>query len=66
MQSPFRTAREHRGMTQVQLAEKVGVSKSHICAIEAGAKRPSVELLKAIAEALGVSTDYLLSEDDTA
>lgn len=41
-------------MTQKELAEKVGVSRQTIVAIEAGKYAPSLELAFQIAEAFGV------------
>lgn len=54
--------RKLRGMTQEQLAEKVGVSRSHLSAIEAPnvVKAFSIELLFEIAEALQVDSYKLL------
>ncbi len=48
--------RKKSGMTQEQLAEKVGVSRSHLSAIEAPniVKPFSIELLFKIASALGI------------
>ncbi len=54
--------RKKSGMTQEQLAEKVGVSRSHLSAIEAPniVKPFSIELLFKIASALGVEPSCLL------
>jgi putative transcriptional regulator len=41
-------------MTQQQLAEKVGVSRQTIIAVEAGKYAPSLELAFRIADAFGV------------
>lgn len=54
--------RKHRGLTQEQLAEKVGVSRQHMGAIEAPRiRRPiSLELLFNIATVLEISPHKLL------
>jgi DNA-binding XRE family transcriptional regulator len=52
--------REHRGLTQAQLAEKIGKSKPFISMIESRQKTPSVETLKAIANVLEVDIDDLV------
>lgn len=44
--------REDNGITQEQLAEKVGVIRQTISNIECGLSRPSVETAKAIGEVL--------------
>ncbi len=41
------------GLTQTQLAEKVGTKQSSIARVESGAALPSLSFLKKIAEALG-------------
>ncbi len=41
------------GITQKQLAEKSGVSQSNISKIENGTYRPSITILKRIADAFG-------------
>lgn len=44
-------------MTQQELAEKVGVSRQTIIAVEAGKYSPSLELAFRIADAFGVKLD---------
>lgn len=48
------------GLTQLQLAKKVGVSEPMICQIERGTKMPTVILAKEIADALNVNINKLL------
>lgn len=43
-----------KGMTQEQLAEKAGVSRSHVTRIERGEIRPSVPVAKKLGEVLDV------------
>lgn len=54
-------------MTQQELAEKTGVSRQTIIAVEAGKYAPSLELAFRIADAFGVKIDevfdYAVSED---
>ena len=47
--------RETAGMTQTDLAERVGVSKSVVSAYEKGVRNPSHRVLEQIAEVFGVS-----------
>jgi ribosome-binding protein aMBF1 (putative translation factor) len=51
--------REHRGLSQRELAEKAGVSVSYLNEIEGGKKPGSVKTLKALAEAMGLALDDL-------
>jgi len=54
--------RDKRGMSQIQLAEMLGVDPSHICRIEKGKGTCSISLLQKLATALGVSVADLLDE----
>ena len=47
-------------MTQAQLAQKLGLTKSVISAYETGIRQPSYDVLIHIAGIFDVSTDYLL------
>ncbi len=59
----IRRIRGLRGMSQKELAEKVGVSNVQINYYEHDARRPKIDTLSRIAEALGVSPDVLLGEE---
>lgn len=59
-ESPVRVWREMRGMKVAHLATAAGVSRSHLSAIENGAKKGSVKVLKRLAAALGVGIDDLV------
>lgn len=56
---PVKVFREHRGMTQVQLADAAGLKQAYVSQIEAGSRGGSVDVLKRIAEALRVDLDDL-------
>lgn len=51
--------RKQSGLTQVQLALKLEISREHLSHIEIGIKRPSLELLFSIAEILNIETKDL-------
>lgn len=51
----IKALREKAGMTQTELAEKIGVSKAIISAYEKGIRNPSYKVLTSIAEIFGVS-----------
>ena len=53
--------RKINGMTQEELAEKLGVEKLHISRMERGVVACSIDLLLEMSTALKVSTDYLLT-----
>lgn len=56
----LKTLRLKENMTQAQLAQKLGVTKSVISAYETGLRLPSYDILIHIAKIYNVSTDYLL------
>ena len=51
--------RKERGLSQTELASKLGVSYSLIGMYETGNRKPSYEMLEAIGDYFNVSTDYL-------
>lgn len=52
--------RTEKGMTQQELADKIGVSRQMIGQIERGSKLPTIVLGRDIAVALGVGVEDLL------
>jgi len=54
--------RKARNITQVQLAESLGVSQQTIQAYEVGRRRVPVSTLRQLAKTLGVSLDELMAE----
>ena len=58
--SVLKTLRLKENMTQAQLAQKLGLTKSVISAYETGLRLPSYDILIHIAKIYNVSTDYLL------
>ena len=57
--------RKEKKLSQVDVASYVGVSRDAISKYERDDIVPSVENANKIAQILGVSLDYLMSEDDT-
>jgi transcriptional regulator with XRE-family HTH domain len=51
--------RRQRGLTQEQLAQRIGVSRVMLNRIEAEKSSPGAELLFSLADALGVTADNL-------
>ena len=56
--------RKKCGMTQAELAEKVGVSCQAVSSWERGITMPDISNLKRIADVLGVTVDYILDDTD--
>ncbi|EEM10001.1 hypothetical protein bmyco0003_31350 [Bacillus pseudomycoides] len=64
MTERLKEARKMRKLTQQGLADKVNATKGTISNYENGHSTPSNEMLKDLANILGVTTDYLLGRDD--
>ena len=60
----LKTQRLKDGMTQAQLAQRLGVTKSVISAYETGLRLPSYDILIHIAKLFNVSTDFLLGVEN--
>lgn len=61
----LRKAREElRKWSQSQLAERANMPPSSIAHFETGARKPSFDTLRRLANALDVTTDYLLGRVD--
>lgn len=56
----LRAAREYRGLTQGQLADRTKLQPSAVSHFETGTRKPSFDNLRLLADALDVTTDYLL------
>lgn len=59
--SPITAARISAGLTQAQLAEKIGCLQNDISRWENGRRHPSVDSLAALASALGVPIEQLIT-----
>ena len=56
----LRTAREKRGLSQGELANRADFQTSAVSHFETGTRKPSFDNLRRLADALEVTTDYLL------
>ncbi len=61
---PIKVARTQLDLTQKELAEKVGISRQTMNAIEQGEYNPTIKLCRSICKVLGKSLDELFGEDD--
>jgi len=60
MAEKLKALRERRGLTQEQLSEKSGVSRSYLARLETGRQDPTLSTLEKLAKALGVKVGRLL------
>ena len=56
----LRSAREKRDLSQGELAKRAGLQPSAVSHFETGSRKPSFDNLRRLADALKISTDYLL------
>jgi transcriptional regulator with XRE-family HTH domain len=56
--------RKIRELSQEALAKKAGLSSTAISHFESGARKPSFDNLRKLADALNVSIDYLMGRSD--
>ena len=62
----IRILREQKGITQVELAKKLGLTRAGVNAWEMGISVPSTQYIVELARFFNVSTDYLLGLSRTA
>jgi transcriptional regulator with XRE-family HTH domain len=62
--SRVRELRRRKGITQVALAQQLGVTQRGISYYENEADNPSMDVIERIATALGVSKRLLIEDDD--
>jgi transcriptional regulator with XRE-family HTH domain len=56
----LQSLRKQKNLSQADLGKLVGVHYSHVGRYERGISRPAADTLKRMADALGVSGDYLI------
>lgn len=61
----LRSVRELRGWSQAELAQAARLQSTAVSHFETGSRSPSFDNLKKLADALRVSTDYLLGRSDS-
>lgn len=57
--------RQSKGLTQAELATKLGVTRQAVSLYEKGQIKPKIETLKKLADYFGVSVSYIKGEIDT-
>lgn len=60
----IKKARLKSGLTQAQVANKLGVSQSQYARWESGGRNPKDDTLEKLAEIFGVGTDTIKGRDD--
>ena len=57
--------RNHKGYTQQEMANFIGISKSSLNNYEQGIRKPNIEILEQIADVLNYPIEYLIGKYDT-
>ena len=57
-------ARKEKGLSQLEVAEAMQVSRQAVSRWEVGSTAPSVENLSLLSELYGVSLDYLIKDEE--
>jgi len=60
----LRQARDNAGLSQSQLAEKIGLHTGSLSHLENRRRVPSLDILEKLSDELGVSVDWLLGRAD--
>lgn len=63
MENKIKEMREIKNVSQAELAEALDVSQSYICKLENNLRRPTLENMFEIAEALDCSIDELVGRE---
>jgi DNA-binding XRE family transcriptional regulator len=61
--TPLAFWRKHRGLTQVDMAQAIGVSQPYLAQLENGQREGSVSVYQRLARRLGLSVDELLPDE---
>jgi transcriptional regulator with XRE-family HTH domain len=61
----LRAARDLRELSQLELAARAHLQQAAVSHYESGARRPSLRNLRRLAEALEVTTDYLVGRSES-
>jgi predicted transcriptional regulator len=62
--NPIRVWREHRGLSQAELAARAGISASYLSQLESGRRDGTMEVLQSIATVLGVGLDDVAGQPE--
>lgn len=60
--SKLQAARKLKGLTQEQVADKVGITRSYYAQVERGERNPTTTVIMAIIDALGVDVSDVLRD----
>lgn len=60
MGKKLKAAREHKGLTQTQLAGKAGINSNYYACIERGEVNTSFSKIQSIVKALGISSSDVM------
>ena len=56
----LRALREERGWSQEEFADRAGLHRTYVCAVERGGRNPTLSVLERLSKALGISITAML------
>ena len=56
----LRALREERGWSQEEFADRAGLHRTYVSAVERGVRNPTLSVLERLAKALGVSIEEMV------
>lgn len=56
----LRALREARGWSQEEFADRAGLHRTYVSAVERGVRNPTLSVLERLAKALGVSIEIMM------
>lgn len=56
----IRSLRMEQGLSQIELAEKIGITQAMLCYIERGSRKLSLDTAKKLADVLGCKVENLV------
>ena len=56
----LRALREERGWSQEEFADRAGLHRTYVCAVERGGRNPTLSVLERLSTALGISITAML------
>lgn len=63
MGKKIKELRIKKKLTQLQLAEKLGLAESTISLYESGVRKPSVKVIKKLSDTLSINPDYFFTDN---
>ena len=64
LEEKIKIYRKRKGMSQSELAKKIGITPVHLSRLENGKFKPSIDVLRKISDNLQIDIEHLLNEEE--